>query len=326
MATSDIELVEKISAPRSSDAYRSFCRRFYSDKQKSANVLMNRIYMFRQNPKNASICAVIVEGITDARFYQKFVEKKHCYLFIGCTKKVVEDAIKLVNAGKKGNRGTLGIIDLDFDSILAPANQGLANLLHLETHDIETLIFQSDALDQFSIEYGNSSAIENFLSLTRKHHIKEVLVETGFQIGLLRLYAAKTFNKGVQDLTFKDIKLADFIDPKTLKIDFPSYLKKVIQNSPNNKISESKLLADIDQLKSQQNDLWVVCQGHDLITIFLVGLKRIFGNANAKLLTSGMLQSLLRLAYHPSLFQKTQLYAQIRAWEKINSPFLILPP
>ena len=81
---------------------------------------------------------LIVEGNTDKKVCQNFVEPKHCR--IKCVefkndsnKQRVIEIIEILNADKNFT-GAIGIVDADFDNLEAK-NQNVANLFLTDFHD-----------------------------------------------------------------------------------------------------------------------------------------------------------------------------------------------
>ncbi|MFN5871336.1 MAG: hypothetical protein ACK44G_02150, partial [Aphanizomenon sp.] len=103
---------------------------------------------------------------------------------------------------------------------------------------------------------------------------------------------------------------------------------KLIQEIKNK--SQAFYLKDEDLEKrliterSNNQDPWQVCCGHDLVEILSLGLRKAIGTNKTVDVEANSLERNLRLAYEVAYFYKTQLYLAIRQWETNNQPFHVL--
>jgi hypothetical protein len=58
-----------------------------------------------------------------------------------------------------------------------------------------------------------------------------------------------------------------------------------------------------------------LCCGHDLTTIFGIGLQRILGSQKAILVARDVVESLMRLAFGLEELRLTSMFQEIRRWE-----------
>lgn len=80
--------------------------------------------------------------------------------------------------------GILAILDADFDLLEQKADAD-ADLFFTDTHDLETMILQSSALDDIFEEYGSERKIMH-LEQAQGKNIRELLLECGKPLGYLR--------------------------------------------------------------------------------------------------------------------------------------------
>ncbi|MTJ55538.1 DUF4435 domain-containing protein [Anabaena sp. UHCC 0253] len=118
---------------------------------------------------------LLVEGSSDKTFYERFVDKLGCELVITAGKPSSKQrAINILEILEKSNfQGVLAIVDADFDRqqntpVTSP------NLLLTDTHDLETMLIQSPALEKVVSEFGSE---EKITQLNR--NIREVLTSVG---------------------------------------------------------------------------------------------------------------------------------------------------
>jgi hypothetical protein len=199
------------------------------------------------------------------------------------------------------------------------------NLLFTDTHDLETMILHSPALEQVLLEFASE---EKRITIETKSgkELYPLLLECGKHIGYLRWVSLR---EGLS-LKFEDLGFEKFINKDTLVIDILTLIRHVQSKSHNADRDRlhQKYLEDSDihdkmmQLYDETHDLWHVCCGHDLICILSLGLRKAIGSTNK--IDPELLESCLRLAYEPAYFCKTLLYAVMQKWEQTNVPFIVL--
>ncbi|WP_310429004.1 DUF4435 domain-containing protein, partial [Chamaesiphon sp. VAR_48_metabat_135_sub] len=100
---------------------------------------------------------LLVEGSTDKVFYERFTDCDRCKLRVvsgkPSSKKLVIRVLEILD--EDNFPGVLGIVDADFDRCLSPLLDRSPNLILTDTHDLETLIIQSPALDKLLLEFGS---------------------------------------------------------------------------------------------------------------------------------------------------------------------------
>ncbi|MCC7430893.1 DUF4435 domain-containing protein [bacterium] len=279
----------------------------------NSNTVANTIRMTRSFHKGSFL---IVEGETDARFYKQFLNNEKCRVIVGYGKEQCIKALKIID--ETTIKGVLAIVDADF-WVLEKHILESENLFLTDTHDIETMIIRSKALEKILYEFASEELLRKFSYRTKKN-IREKLLECGLVIGYLKLISSE---KGL-GLKFKDLIFEKFIDKKDLTVVFPKLIKHLKRNSREVFVLTETLKEEIKVLEAKNLDVWHVCNGHDLVDILLVGLKRIFGERNARKLDSGSLQGDLRLAYPSNDFKETKLFSSLKNWEKDNFGFLVL--
>lgn len=273
----------------------------------------NKIRLLRSNFEGTFL---LVEGRSDKMFYERFVDKKHCQLIVTSGKPSSKQrAIEILEILEKSHfEGILAIVDADFDYLLN-LFQSSPNILRTDTHDLESMIIKSPALEKVVNEFGSEEKMTKF-----NRDIRGTLLKTGISVG----YLLWTSQRDRLNLTFDGIKFNRFVDEKTLQIDELKMIREV-----NNK-SQSCLLEDIDlqkkltNYKSSSHDPWQVCCGHHLVEILSISLRNLLGSNKVVDVEFNRLEISLRLAYEEVYFQQTQLYSDIRIWESNNQSFKVL--
>ena len=258
---------------------------------------------------------LIVEGSTDKRVYGRLVSETECRLIHATGKDKAIGALKLLENG--GFDGVLTIVDADFQR-LDGVELDSSNLLMTDSHDLETMILHSDALDNVLSEFGSARKIEKL-----GRPLREILLECGLPIGYLRWLSSPT--KDDLSLKFKELSFDKFVDEKTLCVDVDNLIRELKTNSKDSALDYNVTKLKVMTLMGAGHDPWQVCSGHDLVLILSIGLRNIFGNSRrGKTVTSDQVDGMMRLAYNYSHFRSTGLYNSIRDWEKSNPSYVVL--
>src|SRR5262245_19497546 len=119
--------------------------------------IANEIRMTRTSHDGAFL---IVEGDTDARFYKRMVDSGKCRISIAHNR---ENAVQLVTILQGDNfAGFLAIVDADFD-VLEGAVFGSSNIFLTDTHDLETMMLKSPALEKLLLEMESETKLDDFV-------------------------------------------------------------------------------------------------------------------------------------------------------------------
>jgi len=259
---------------------------------------------------------LIVEGSTDARVYGRLVNETECRLIPATGKDKAISALELLENSSFG--GVLAIVDADFWR-LDGIDSNSSNLLLTDSHDLETMILHSDALDNVLSEFGSAKKIAEL-----GKPIRDILLESGLPVGYLRWLSSPT--KDNLSLKFKELSFDKFVDEQTLRVSIDNLIRELKINSENSTLDENATKLKIMALGGAGHDPWQVCSGHDLVQILSIGLRNIFGNSRGKSVALEVVDGILRVAYGHSHFRLTRLHNSIKDWEKVNPPFRVLHP
>ncbi|WP_293330426.1 DUF4435 domain-containing protein [Microcoleus sp. CAWBG58] len=275
------------------------------------NFIANQIRLLRDRAQYTEHSFLIAEGDTDSRVWKNLVDSTKCRVENAHNK---NNAVAVLNILEQGNfPGVLAVVDADFD-ILEGSVPLSPNLLFTDTHDLETMLLKSPALEKVLSEHGSAKKIESFAQ-----DIRQTLLESAKAIGYLR-WASLKFN---YCLKFEGLDFDKFIDKETLAL--KSELIQTVKNkSQKQGLDEQEIRAKMDSLKTDAQDIWYICCGHDMIAILQIALCKALGTCNSKQVEPDVLEKDLRLAYESSHFRLTQLYTAIQHWEKINQPFQVI--
>lgn len=257
---------------------------------------------------------LLVEGPDDSKFWRGRIIKGDCEIVIAMGKPNLVGAIERLDM--RQFVGILGIIDDDFDC-LEQRRYNSDNLISTDAHDLECLLLYSPALESVLGELGDQAKIMRF----EQHagvSVKDALLNNGLVFGRLRWLALRQdWCLGVGVHT--PLNPARFIDSETWAVKEPEIMDATAQTLNLNVEDLRGLLDDLPSANPPH-----VCQGHDLTEILRIGLQKVLGNLKTTY-TKDDIASSLRLAFHDTHFAATQLYADIKNWERLNIPYQILP-
>lgn len=260
---------------------------------------------------------VIVEGSSDMRVYQRFFDEDACLVIPALGKTNATGALKMLEQG--GIDGILVIIDSDF-WVLDGIEPDSPNLLTTDTHDLETMILSSPALEK---------VLDEFCMLQKREtigaQVREMLLEIGRPLGFFRWLSSSQHENLA--LRFKNLHFEKFIriENDTISVYIPRLVREVRLNTMNFMYDERELSEKLQLLiESNHHDPWHVCRGHDLVIVLTYLLREVFGNRRARGINQEMVDSLLRLSYEYRFFRRTRLYDSIRAWEDVHEGYSVL--
>lgn len=262
---------------------------------------------------------LLLEGSTDEKFYARFSDLLKCKLTVVSGKPSSKILVIQVLAilDRDNFQGVLGIVDADFDQLEQTPERSL-NLILTDTHDLETIIIQSPALDKVLAEFGSEQKVKAF-----DRDIRTTLIEVSLSIGYLRWVS----QLDKLNLTFEDIEFKKFVNDRTLKLTEIDLIK-TIQNKSQNKpqyiaVKAEDLKERINIRKSNNYDPWQVCCGHDMVEVLSLGLQKAIGTYNSNEVKPEVLERNLRLAYEEAYFLNTQIYKSVVAWENCNQQYKV---
>lgn len=268
--------------------------------------------LIRMTRSQYSGTIIIVEGGPDLSIYGRLVNRDYCISTPAKNKDNVIQALRILETDDV--KGILGIIDSDFSKVDGQCLDNL-NLLTTDTHDLESMIFSSNALDKIVAEYGDHDRITNY------SEIREILLKNALPVGLVRWLSLP--HKKNLCIDFKEIEFSKFIDRATFSVIIETMLQQLNRSQNLRHFDEKALHKDINILISKKFDMWQICCGHDLVQILAFGLSELIGNEKGHGITIKSLDGILRVAYEEAHFRTTHLYRKMISWEVRNTPYKI---
>jgi len=248
---------------------------------------------------------IIVEGSSDLKFYSQIVLEDG--IVVASNKSMAIAILEILN--KDSFLGVVAIVDKDFDELRAILPQ-VDNLFFTDSHDLETLLIQSPALEKVLGELGSKEKINKL-----GRDVRDTLLNAGCSIGyLLWISLQDRLN-----LKFEGIKSSNFLDKETLVLDEIRLIEEVKNKSNKPALKNKDIQKQINQFKNLNHDRWQVCRGHDLVQIMSFGLTYAIGSQKSAEVTVESLERSLRLAYQPSYFSQTKLYSDLEHWQQQNN-------
>jgi hypothetical protein len=282
----------------------------------SVNCEANAIRMRRSTFSGAFL---LIEGNSDRTFYERFTDDKECQIIVTSGKSRAISILETLEGFRF--QGVIAIVDADFDRLenfvfTSP------NLIQIDTHDLETMLLISPALEKVIREFGIRSDDESSRQkmIDFSNIIRTKLFDCGIPIGYLRWISLQES----LDLTFDGIEFAKFINGKTLQVCLENLIKEVKNKSQQYSLKTEDLQRKIENRRNDNHDPWQICCGHDLVKILSLGLRHLASKKNKSEVKPDDLERSLRLAYEGVFFYQTHLYTKICLWESNNSMFRVL--
>lgn len=247
---------------------------------------------------------VVVEGVTDRRLYGKFFEDDSVEVIVAHSKDNVRYSVKEVYENR-GFEKIIGIVDTDLDALNNKKRK--PPLFTTDTRDSESLMFRSHSLDDVLFEYSDEAALDRFVE--EYGDIRDVVMDSCYIVGLLMYISDK---EGL-DLCFKDLNFDLFIDKRTLRCDTKKLIDEIVSNSFT-RIGARTIRISLEHELRTERDPWIVCRGHDIVSVLSLGLRNIFGGYNCRCIRDGELAGALRLAFDEKDLQKTDLFKNSSKW------------
>lgn len=268
--------------------------------------IASQIRLARQSSSRSFL---LVEGISDKRFFKRFTDESECFITVCFGKENALAAIKTLAADD--TQGVLGVLDRDFSEIFGyPEHSGYA--MFTDHNDLEIMILTTDALDIVLTQYADDNALQKFETEKGKT-FREVMFDISAFLGALRIYSIQ---RGL-NMKFEGMKYR-FLDRNSVDLDrFKTVQHVTGRTDPKPRIPHKEIMDSVEtELKNtaQSRD---ICCGHDCVRIFGRALNRQIGKVNIFDSDDGVgqLETILRVAYSWENFQKTKLYENIRDWE-----------
>lgn len=251
---------------------------------------------------------LLVEGDSDVTFFSHHtsIGIENIMPSFGC-ESLLEAIVSLQD---RENKKVLGIIDLDYRGI-AHAHILPDNVVTTDSHDLETMMFDSPAFDKVLRQKSSQDKVRSYPNGSQG--IKGKILKLGEYIGCLRLYS----HLHGRNYSFENLDYEKFIDRKKLaflETKFVSHLRGIHPNNgsvPEDVSKESRATAKKLSILSAPFRL---CCGHDIMEIMAIGLKSMWGSYLGTKISGHLLEEDFMLAYSHQMFRTSQLYQKVNKW------------
>ena len=275
-------------------------------RPRSTAAIANSIRMKRSQYLGSFL---LVEGRDDRLFMEAYTSPNDCRIIVADGKTNVLDVVDILD--EDNFSGVLGLVDADFDRIAnAPVYPN--NVVMYETHDLETMLISSPALDRILHEFGSSKKIERF-----GEDVLEALVARAMLVAYLRLYSLRNN----MALRFRGLGYNNWIDRAHFTFDIRDLITEVKNKSQRHDLSTDELEIEMRSIADENLPPYEMCNGTDLIEILAIGLTRKFG---PRRVNADVLRRSLRLAYSDDMFGSSHLSKDIRNWETRDGNYIII--
>lgn len=279
--------------------------------QIDAHYVAAQIRLVRQTHKGAIL---LLEGDTDNKAFEKFIDPNMCEIEIGFGKKNVLGALDLLEEG--GFPGIVAVVDADFDRIHGTTYQ-LENLCITDAHDLDLTIFRSTALDRYLNEYCDRRNYETTFG-SNADRVREQLIIASLPIARCRLASEVS---GLR-LYFQDFQLDRYVDHDTLEINLESMAADLIVRSKTT-CTEAQLKRLVAIESTKPHDLYQLARGHDVAALLGIALRKLLATRRTLQTWATEIEAGLRLAFGWDDLLGTNLYRCLASWESNNPNYKI---
>jgi hypothetical protein len=166
---------------------------------------------------------------------------------------------------ERGMTEFISIIDADFSHICR--ERFPPHVLLTDTHDVETMMLSSPALDRVLGEFASAEKVAKFV--LKGSSVRDVVLRAAQEVGLFRLANHREFGF----LKFEGLTFSRFIEGKTLEVSRENLCKELLSNSRRPPSLAKEVLQAVEVGESENHDAWQIACGHDCIEIWGRGVR-----------------------------------------------------
>lgn len=263
--------------------------------------LAAQLRMERQSHKGSFL---LVEGSTDAKRIDKFVDKVRCSVVICYGKSNVIETIELMQ--DIGLEDSVGLVDADFDRLRAKAT--LVEGVAVSTfHDFDLDNALTDVIDRYLMEVAEEPKLA---AKGGPRPCVERLMHSIKPLSVLRY--ANELRKLRYSLNRLDLE--DFFDGETLDVD--RMIEAVSLGAFGTEEHKRVLRGHIDELMLLDLDVLQLTNGHDFLAALGIALREHIGSRKVPQTWRSEVEMHLRFGLTSEDFATTGAYAAIRDWER----------
>lgn len=257
---------------------------------------------------------LFVEGETDYALFANYFTQEKCNIKRLKGKDNVLNLIEIMV--HSGDSLCFAIVDADFWHIekKQPPHE---NIFVTDTHDIETQIFISPAVEKVCRELFPSGETQGIIE--RLSSIRSQIMTAASRMAIIR-FANYKRNLNICFYIDKDnsevINWEPAINIRSFSVNFEHLLRIVCREDYSQIIRIRPHINQCsEECRANKYNLLQLCNGHDVVFVTLLYLKSNGKKKECENLSSKDLEKMLRLAYEADFFRETNLYKNLLAWQ-----------
>lgn len=274
------------------------------DAVREEDWLSSMMMMFR-NEMNSRRILIIVEGITDIRFFDAYrIDHRLIYESPEKGKREVINSVELLR--QAGNDAVYGICDADFDGLSGVSHEGV---FYTDAHDLEMMLVKGGVVDKFIMSHTDRRLIRGRLADSFCFDVKMNILCACYRLALLKWYNYLTHS----NLNFKGMTHRNFISMNNneVLVNEHEYISHILGRSraAADGLDVSYLHNEMRKLELMSPDHFSICNGHDFTCILKMMYEtEISVNTNMRL---DEIDGYLRLSYDQMTFRTTKLHTSL---------------
>lgn len=253
---------------------------------------------------------VLVEGESDKTFFNTLVNVEANIRFRPVNGwEQVYDTISL--AQREGYTNILGIIDRDYHLLTQDGVIENNQLLFTDSNDIEMMLFYSNSFQKFLVVCANEDKLKA-CSDPRKP-----ILNAASYLGALRVISLVN----QYSPCFEGFECKDFVSRNSLTVDCKQLVGRVTQRTRSKGVQVTATNEELElqiQTFIQEHDIYLLCNGHDVLDILGIALSKLYASSSANQYTAEVLFNYLLMGYSAEEFQESQLYKKLISWIHTN--------
>jgi hypothetical protein len=244
---------------------------------------------------------VLVEGDDDTRLYAKFVlPAPHARLLFCEGKPLLLQAMEILDG--RGVNGVVGICDADFDRVTG--FQVRNNVVLTDHRDAEVSILFSDAFRHVHGELMSAAGSPDYSLAVAE--LRDTVIDLAVPIGNLRVEN----HVNQLRLNFKALAPAGYVASDG-SFDVVTYIGDLLDASAGSLATLEELLEVAEGVPAATPSQLV--SGHDVAALLDTVTARLTGRSP---LGHEVVEAMLRLAYDPAIFSRSDLARALVEWEQ----------
>lgn len=271
----------------------------------SENDWLTSMMLLFRNEMNSNRILIIVEGITDIRFFNAHrLDNRIIYESPENGKREVISSVHQLR--QAGNDAVYGICDADFDGLSGVKYEGI---FYTDAHDLEMMLVKGGVVDKFIMSYTDRKFIHGDAAESFCRELKMNILCACYKLGLLKWFNYLTNSK----LNFKGMTHRDFIliDKREVLVDEHEYVSHILRRSRAcaEDLTIKGLHNEMRKLELMSPDHFSICNGHDFTCILKMMYEtEISINKNMRL---DEIDGYMRMSYDKPTFRTTNLHSSL---------------